>query len=679
MSASDATFGPQLEGQFDFTLLFEQSIFSIVPSAVLLAASPFWIAVLMRRKPSFEASTLLWTKLIAILALFGLQLANLALWSISSSAAHIQVAVAAASLAVANVIAMGSLLYAQHRYSYSPSMLLSVYLSITTLLDVANVRSLFLRGSSDAIGAVTSAALALKLLILALEEVPKRGPTVLGTSKEISSGLWNRSVFWWLNSTFRRGYKTFIQFDDLPRLDHKLDSHHLASRLDREWKSIDKSGKYCLAFATFHAFRASFWTAVIPRLCYGGFSFAQPILIRTIIDFIGSPTPNHAQGVAGTLIGATALVYLGIAFSRCHYMHHTFRLITSVRGGLVALIFAKVVDLEAATAKDSAAVTLMSTDIDGIASGLQKIHDLWASVIELSLGMYLLQRQVGAACFLILVPAVLSSLATARVARGMGPARMLWNAKVQKRVSTTSSTLNQIKGIKMMGLTGRISHLIHSLRVTELDSSKSFRLFFVWINMIANLSDQLTPIIIIAAAVFWTKDGQNLSVAEAFTSLSVVTLVSAPIINIFADYPTFVASLACFKRIQTFLLCAERNDYRSVASSPQGSISKRKMKADDVELQAIQKSNVPRDDGPDEARPVISIKNASFSLHDGHDAVLQNINMTVRKSSLIMIVGPVGSGKSALLKAILGEARILSGSVRLDCGPVAYCDQAAWL
>jgi ATP-binding cassette, subfamily C (CFTR/MRP), member 1 len=47
----------------------------------------------------------------------------------------------------------------------------------------------------------------------------------------------------------------------------------------------------------------------------------------------------------------------------------------------VALVFAKALDLDATTARDSATVTLMSTDIDGIASGLQSIHDIWASVI----------------------------------------------------------------------------------------------------------------------------------------------------------------------------------------------------------------------------------------------------------------------------------------------------------
>ncbi|CAI7635556.1 unnamed protein product [Penicillium crustosum] len=62
-ATADATFGPRLQGHFDFTLLFEQSIFSIGPSAILLTTSLFRITALTRRKPSFGASTLLWIKL----------------------------------------------------------------------------------------------------------------------------------------------------------------------------------------------------------------------------------------------------------------------------------------------------------------------------------------------------------------------------------------------------------------------------------------------------------------------------------------------------------------------------------------------------------------------------------------------------------------------------------------
>jgi ATP-binding cassette subfamily C (CFTR/MRP) protein 1 len=58
-------------------------------------------------------------------------------------------------------------------------------------------------------------------------------------------------------------------------------------------------------------------------------------------------------------------------------------------------------------------------------------------------------------------------------------------------VSITSSMLDQIKGIKMMGLTDYMSKMIQSLRVAELDCSKKFRMFIVRIILISLLPSHL--------------------------------------------------------------------------------------------------------------------------------------------------------------------------------------------
>lgn len=57
---------------------------------------------------------------------------------------------------------------------------------------------------------------------------------------------------------------------------------------------------------------------------------------------------------------------------------------------------------------------------------------------------------------------------------------------------------------------------------------------------------------------------------------------------------------------------------------------------------------------------------------------LQNIDVQVPKGKLCMIVGAVGSGKSNLLSAIIGEMKKLSGDVEVT-GSVAYCSQQAWI
>lgn len=83
-----------------------------------------------------------------------------------------------------------------------------------------------------------------------------------------------------------------------------------------------------------------------------------------------------------------------------------YQLTTTLRGGLVSLIFRKSLGLDAATASQGKAVTLMSTDIDSIASGVKYLHEIWASIFELGLAVYLLNLQIGAACFVVVIPAV---------------------------------------------------------------------------------------------------------------------------------------------------------------------------------------------------------------------------------------------------------------------------------
>lgn len=57
---------------------------------------------------------------------------------------------------------------------------------------------------------------------------------------------------------------------------------------------------------------------------------------------------------------------------------------------------------------------------------------------------------------------------------------------------------------------------------------------------------------------------------------------------------------------------------------------------------------------------------------------LNDVSMRVERGSLVAIVGRVGSGKSSLLQAIIGEMRRISGRVVFG-GGIAYCPQTAWI
>lgn len=52
--------------------------------------------------------------------------------------------------------------------------------------------------------------------------------------------------------------------------------------------------------------------------------------------------------------------------------------------------------------------------------------------------------------------------------------------------------------------------------------------------------------------------------------------------------------------------------------------------------------------------------------------------MSVKKGSLVAVVGHVGSGKSSLISAMLGEMNVISGNINTN-GKIAYVPQQAWI
>ncbi len=76
-----------------------------------------------------------------------------------------------------------------------------------------------------------------------------------------------------------------------------------------------------------------------------------------------------------------------------------------MRGALSAAVYDKMLRLTHDELQKSAAVTLVNTDMSNIEELVPLFHDIWASVVQLGLGIYILATLVGPACVLMLIPA----------------------------------------------------------------------------------------------------------------------------------------------------------------------------------------------------------------------------------------------------------------------------------
>jgi ATP-binding cassette subfamily C (CFTR/MRP) protein 1 len=144
----DRTFGPRVDlcrRSFDFTQLFEECIFSIAPSALLLLAATARTVVLQRTQRRVSDTSMRALKLVVISCFGAVQLTILLLRCLDGNG-RTPTTIAAAAMAVTDAVAMASLSICEHSRSIRPSSVLEIYLFFTLILDAARTRTAWLIG-----------------------------------------------------------------------------------------------------------------------------------------------------------------------------------------------------------------------------------------------------------------------------------------------------------------------------------------------------------------------------------------------------------------------------------------------------------------------------------------------------------------------------------------------------
>lgn len=75
----------------------------------------------------------------------------------------------------------------------------------------------------------------------------------------------------------------------------------------------------------------------------------------------------------------------------------------------------------------------------------------------------------------------------------------------------------------------------------------------------------------------------------------------------------------------------------------------------------------------------VDVHNVSISSKDEGPPVLQDLNISVQRGELAIVIGPVANGKTTLLKGLLGEVPIVDGHVEIGRQKIAWCEQTPWL
>ncbi|KAI1175807.1 canalicular multispecific organic anion transporter 1 [Nemania sp. FL0916] len=671
--AADTVFGPSVatcRREFDFTILFEEAVLVILPASLFIILS---IASLLssRRKPKVVQPGHLHTvKLSVAIALAVVQIAVLIVQTRLAHKTTASIPSAVVSLIASIFIPLVS--HFEHLKSRRPSSLLVSFLSLTCLFESARIRTYWLAGEV-ALAAPLSVALGIRLLALYFESRSKSRLLLTHNDEkipaEVLAGPISRTVFHWLNKLMTSGYCGLLQPEDLSPIDDRLLSACLRSKFqghrNRYRGSADASVKVNthtakgLIWLTLTALGRTWVGPILARLAVTAFTFVQPFLVDAALTYLEADYAVPVSYGYG-LIGAAFLCYVGIAAATSWYWHQAYRCAVMIRGGLAVTIFEKLLRLPEDDKIESMATTLTVGDLQRIMTSTARGHEVWAGILETGLATWLLYRQLGPSCFVVLGVAAVSGLVSIQIVKKMGGSQQKWLAATQRRLMCTKQVLDNLKGIKMTSQGSMAYEMMNNFRMLEIEASSSFRQIMVISCFLSYCTLALSPPLIFGVYIGTAGSDYSFRVSNVFTSLVIIALVSAPLVQLFQLLPNLGASYGCFQRLHNFLSLEEKIDYRRHAFEE-------KARDSDSDSSASHSN-------------IMSVRDASFGWNFDDKPILKDISFDVKKGTTVAILGSVGVGKTLLLKGLIGEAYKHGGEIALTpSATLAYCSQTAWL
>uniref|UniRef100_A0A669PUM0 ATP binding cassette subfamily C member 2 n=1 Tax=Phasianus colchicus TaxID=9054 RepID=A0A669PUM0_PHACC len=394
----------------------------------------------------------------------------------------------------------------------------------------------------------------------------------------------------------------------------------------------------------FKTFLQNLVMSVAFKLVHDVLVFASPQLLKLLIAFVSDAEAFAWQGYLYSILLFLAAILQSLCLQQ--YFNLCFQLGTNVRASLIAAIYKKALTMSSATRKESTVgetVNLMSADAQRFMDMANFIHQLWSSPLQIILSIVFLWGELG--------PSVLAGLAVMLLLIPINGFLVNKSKGIQvrnmknkdERMKIMGEVLNGIKILKFFAWEPSFEKRINEIRACELKDL----LKFSYLQSVSIFVFSCAPFLVSANsfAVYVLVDENNvLDAQKAFTSISLFNVLRFPM----AMLPLVLSSI-----VQT-------------------NVSKERLErylgGEDLDTSAIHHDSIPGRQ--------LSLCNAS---HGEPPALLScSVNLDIKPGSLVAVVGAVGSGKSSLISAMLGEMENIKGHINIQ-GSLAYVPQQAWI
>ncbi|KAK3708221.1 hypothetical protein RRG08_023630 [Elysia crispata] len=391
----------------------------------------------------------------------------------------------------------------------------------------------------------------------------------------------------------------------------------------------------------------NFLAASIQKLLADIALYINPVVLGALITRLQYPD-RYPEWQAYCL--SVSLLVFGLMKSIlvAHSFYRGVQIGIHTKTALTAAIYKKALTITSWAKKKNTVgeiVNLMSVDCQRLEDVLAVYIFMASSPFQIIIGIALLYNTVGVS----VLPAILLLLLLIPLNTWIANYQKELQDKVLRikdgRIKMVNEILSGMKVLKLYAWEDEFKRKVAAIRQSEVNILYRISTLYT----VAGVCWTIAPFLVtmVTFTTYVLSDRNNVLDPEtAFVALALLNLLRTPM-AVISTFITFtVQIMVSVKRIQKFLI-----------------------------LEDLDPANVDYDTQADNA---IRVKKADFTWDRDSKPTLQGINFTVPVGSLTAIVGPVGSGKTSLISAVLGEMERLKGSVLVKY-KAAYVSQQAWI
>ncbi|KAJ4215793.1 hypothetical protein NW759_009654 [Fusarium solani] len=430
-----------------------------------------------------------------------------------------------------------------------------------------------------------------------------------------------------------------------------------------------------------------FWIGGFFKLCGDLSQMVSPVLIRFLIATLKDPSQSALRSGFGYAVGLFVLLVFSVT-SNVHGFYRSYTTGILLRGALMHAIYRRATTQLTEKAKlkhglgTGKLMSLMSADVTRVDFCCGFFHSAWTSILQILLCFALTVWSLGYSAlpgFGLL--ALLYPLQTymmgmlLRLRRGSMP---FTDARVKAVVEAVST----IRLVKTNAYEKSLLAKVGKLRSDEVVYIRKRMLLRALNIAVSYTAPTLASVVSIVCYGATSKDGMEPSVV--FSALAFFLLLRTPLQALPVALSAIADARAALERLAGFMLASDvvpTNEFGVRSGHGEGSST-------DVVIQVEDATFAYHDDEEllaEDAEKTQEVKDSGLESKSQSQR-LRLDSLVVKRNQLVCIVGPVASGKSSVLRALLGDMQLLqsrSCQLNIESSPpssqLSYAPQTAWL